>query len=299
LADEARKVAAPSHRPLPVGPGLRPDSLSGHLPSWVRSRSGTAVSGKTTQQIRIAHAAFYRLSYGMIIGGLFDGVTVPKRSNRAGHVVSAFVRERLRANLAEVDGVKPTVETVLADTLEESIATVLEPLGGGAATTATVIAAAPLSTREWQIFVINAGNSRATVFAPDGTITPITRLKPPGTPFTAVNTLTSGYRYKVEASKLTIPAGAILLLTSDGVHDHVSDTAIWFTLGRAVEAALRVPGRGQTEGIVERLVRSFAEDIVEYGTRVQAQTQKTDDATALALLLGDPTAALDQKRLIG
>src|SRR5689334_10485508 len=36
-----------------------PDSLSGHLPAWVRSRSGTRATGATTQNLRIAHAAFF------------------------------------------------------------------------------------------------------------------------------------------------------------------------------------------------------------------------------------------------
>src|SRR4051794_38715156 len=71
-----------------------------------------------------------RLEDGTVIAGLFDGVTVPKRMNRSGHAVCAFVRERLKSGLVERDGRRPSVETVLAATIQDS-AGVLEKVGGG------------------------------------------------------------------------------------------------------------------------------------------------------------------------
>jgi serine/threonine protein phosphatase PrpC len=299
---------------LSDGSRPRPDSLSGHLPAWVRSRSGTSASGETTQRLRIAHAAFFalatqtaayknenddatfleRLADGMIIAGLFDGVTIPKRNNRSGWAVAAFIRERLRATLVETDGRRPVVETVLSNAMEESVA-VLEKLGGGAATTATVVVAAPMPTREWRVYVINAGNSRATAFRTDGTIEPITRIKPPGTPFAAVNTLTRGYTYRLEITKQTVGAGTLLLLTSDGVHDHVPDTRIWADLGRAVESTLSEPGPWRSAGAIERLARGFTESVVERATGAQGN-ERSDDTTAMALVIGDPSQELAEKR---
>lgn len=286
-----------------------PDSLSGYLPGWVRGRTWTAASGKQTQSLRLALPAFYacatqtaaykyenddatfveRLWDGTIIAGIFDGVTIPKRNTRAGHAVSTFIREKLRATLVEVDGRRPVIEECLASAIEEAVG-VLDGLGGGGATTATVLVAEPMRTRDWRLYVLNAGNSRATVFLPDGTLVPITRIKPAGTSFAAVNTLTAGYRYKREASKATTPAGTIALMTSDGVHDHVADTDVWTDLGRAVEATLRRP-----EPSVERLVRTFMEGVVRRATAAQDEAKRPDDTTALALLLGDPTEAFAQK----
>jgi serine/threonine protein phosphatase PrpC len=306
VAGGTAAVPAPNH----IIP--RPDSLSGFLPGWVRSKSWTAASGKTTQSLRMALPASFaqatqtaaykfenddasfieRLAEGTLVAGLFDGVTVPKRHHRAGHAVAAFVRERLRAHLVETDGRRPIVENVLASAIEEAVF-VLDRLGGGAATTATVLVAVPMRTRDWRLYVINAGNSRATAFLPDGTVEPLTVVKPAGTSFAAVNTLTAGYRYRREASKVTKLAGTIVLLTSDGVHDHVPDSKVWQELGRAVEATLQA---SPSAGAVERLARTFAENTVVRATRAQEAIQRTDDATAVALVLGDPSGALDQKR---
>ncbi len=293
----------------PVKP--RPDSLSGHLPAWVRSRSGTTATGATTQKIRVALSAFFaqatqtatykfdnddatfleRLSDGMIIAGLFDGVTIPKRDHRTGHALSAFIKERLRETLIEKDGRRPIVEEVLANAMQDSVG-VLDRLGGGAATTATVLVALPMPNGDWRLYVINAGNSRATLFLPDGTLEPITRIKPPGTPFAAINTLSQGYLYKRETAKLTAPAGTIVLLTSDGIHDHVADMDVWFDLGRAVNATIE----GPSEHLVERLTRAFVEGLVEHASEVHARVQRSDDTTAIALVLSDPTRELSQKR---
>lgn len=304
----ANTEASPTQHIVPS-----PDSLSGRLPGSVRSRIWTAASGKTTQSLRLALPATFaqatqtaaykfenddasfveRLSEGTVVAGLFDGVTVPKRHHRAGHAVAAFVRERLRANLVEVGGRRPVVENVLASALEEAVGR-LEGLGGGAATTATVVVAVPMRTRDWRVYVINAGNSRAAACRPDGTLDALTIAKPAGTAFAAVNTLTAGYRYRREASKVTAAAGTIVLLTSDGVHDHVPDRGIWQEHGRAVESVLRQP-RG--DDAVERLIRAFVENTVTRATAAQERIQRPDDATAVALLLGDPTTELDQKRV--
>jgi serine/threonine protein phosphatase PrpC len=240
-------------------------------------------------------AAFVeRLPDGTVIVGLFDGVTVPKRSNRSGHAVCAFVRDRLKADLVERDGRRPSVETVLAATIQDS-AGVLEKVGGGAGTTATVVVAVPVSTGSWRLYVINAGNSRATVFLPDGTLEPITRIKPPGTPFAAVNTLSYGYAYKLESTRATVSAGTLLLLTSDGVHDHIPDTAIWAGLGRAMQGVLE-GGAEATGGILQRLASSFADAVVKHAATAQETARLSDDSTVLALLLDAPVAILEQKR---
>src|SRR4051812_14154359 len=101
-ADIGRRKTDP---PLRDGITLRPDSASGHLPGWVRSRLTTTAAGVTTQSLRMALPTFFglatqtaaykyenddatfldRLGDGTVIAGLFDGVTVPKRNNRAGH----------------------------------------------------------------------------------------------------------------------------------------------------------------------------------------------------------------------
>jgi len=235
---------------------------------------------------------------GLILAGLFDGVTLPGRSLRAGHIVGAFVRERLRTALSERDheGRPPIIANVLARAVEDSV-NVLDDLGGGAATTATVVVAAPMRTREWRLYVINAGNSRATAFLPDGTITPLTRPKPPGTSFAAINTLTAGFRYHREASTMTAPSGTTLLFTSDGIHDNIPDSRVWVTLGRTVESSLIEPS--QASPVVPRLARAFVESIVEQAVRVQERAQRPDDATALAVVLGDPTPAFEPKRQRG
>jgi len=291
----------------------RPDCHSGHLPGWVRSRLWTAASGKTTQSLRLAlpvsfgvatQTAAYklenddatvleRLAEGTLVAGIFDGVTIPRRNHRAGHTVAAFVRERLRANLLEADGRRPIVENVLASAIEESVG-VLERLGGGAATTATVLVAVPMRTRDWRLYLINAGNSRATAFHADGTVEPLTLIKPVGASFAAVNTLTAGYRYRREASKVTKPAGTLVLLTSDGVHDHVPDRTIWADLGRAVESVLRAP---HSDSDLERLVRAFVENAVARAVVAQQRIARPDDTTAMAILLGDPGVELAQKRV--
>jgi serine/threonine protein phosphatase PrpC len=293
---------------------LRPDSLSGHLASWIRGRSGVPTSSKATQSLRVALPAFFaqatqtaayknenddatfveRLADGSIIAGVFDGVTVPSRNHRAGHAVSAFVRDQLRSGLVEKDERRPSAEAVLSAVIEDAVG-VLEKLGGGAATTASVLAAVPMPTRDWRVFVINAGNSRATALLPDGTVEAITRVKPPGTPFAAVNTLSRGYTYKLEISRLTAAAGSTLLLTSDGIHDHIPDTRIWRCLGAAVEASIQQSRRMPGELMVERLARDFVVRLVEEATAAQARAQQSDDATAFALILGDPTEALLQK----
>jgi serine/threonine protein phosphatase PrpC len=285
-----------------TGLPLRPDSLSGRLAGWTRA-SRTALPAFFAQGTQTASykqenddATFLeRLPEGLIAAGLFDGVTVPKRHYRAGRAVSTWVSERLRTALAEVEGRPPLVENVLSATLEDAVTEVLDPLGGGAGTTATVVVAVPLRDGDWRVYTINAGNSRATLFLPDGTVYPLTRLKPPGTPFVAVNTLSSGYRYQVETSKVTAAAGTLVLLTSDGIHDHVRDSSIWVDLGRAVEAAL--DGELGARDVAERLTRAFVEDVIARATAAQAEVQRPDDTTALALLLGDPTADLESKRL--
>jgi serine/threonine protein phosphatase PrpC len=240
-----------------------------------------------------------RFPDGSVVAGLFDGVTVPKRSNRSGHAVCAFVQERLKTGLVERDGRRPVVEMVLAGALTDASA-VLEKVGGGAGTTATVVVGIPMPTGSWRLYVINAGNSRATVFLPDGTLEPITRIKPPGTPFAAVNTLSPGYTYKLESSRTTVPGGTLVLLTSDGIHDHIPDTTIWSVLGRAVHGVLGANGNGAAPagGLLQRLARGFADTVVERAAAVQDQKHQSDDATALALLLDAPVATLEQKRII-
>jgi hypothetical protein len=151
-----------------------------------------------------------------------------------------------------------------------------------------------MRTRDWRLYLINAGNSRATAFLPDGSVEPLTVVKPAGSSFAAINTLTAGYRYRREATQVTKLQCTIVLLTSDGVHDHVPDSKVWQELGRAVEATLRAP---QSDEAVERLARTFAENAVARATRAQEAVQRTDDATAVALVLGDPLGALDQKRI--
>lgn len=297
--------------PNPIAP--RPDSLSGRLPGWLKNRHWTAASGKTTQSLRVALPASYalatqtaayklenddatfveRLAEGAIVAGLFDGVTVPRRNHRAGHVVASFVRDRLRAHLVESEGRRVIVENVLATALEEAVG-LLDNIGGGAATTATVLVASPTSAGDWRLHIVNAGNSRALACLPDGTFEPLTMAKPAGTSFAAINTLSAGYRYQREASKVTKPAGTLLLLTSDGVHDHVPDRAVWSDLGRAVQSVVAAP---RTDDGPERIARAFVENVVARAAAAQACIQRTDDATAVALVLGDPAAALDQKRV--
>jgi serine/threonine protein phosphatase PrpC len=288
-------------------PSASPDivsTLSGALPGWSPGRPGVPA-----RPVFFAHAtrtASYkndnddavfveRLPDGMVVAGLFDGVTVPKRNNRSGHAVCAYVRDRLKVTLVERDGRRPVVETVVAAALQESVA-LLEKAGGGAATTATVLVGMAMPTGSWRLYVINAGNSRATVFLPDGTLEPITRIKPPGTPFAAVNTLSQGYAYKLESTRATVPPGTLVLLTSDGIHDHVPDTAIWGGLGSAVQAVLNGNGAGQTGGLLQRLARGFADVVVERAVRAQERAHLSDDSTALALLLDAPVATLEQKR---
>jgi hypothetical protein len=191
---------------------IQADCFSGHLPGWVRSRFGGPASAKQgTQELRIAlpvsfaqatRTASYknenddatfleRLADGFLVSALFDGVTIPKRNYRAGHAVAGFVREHLRSQLVDRDGRRPVVETVLGNALQEAVSA-LEKLGGCAATTATVLVAAPMRSGEWRLYAVNAGNSRATVFAPDGTLDPLTRVKPPGTPVAALTPLSHG-----------------------------------------------------------------------------------------------------------
>ena len=291
----------------------RPDSLSGRLSGWVKNRPGAGMTDSPRLPLSASFAqatqtASYktdnddatfldRLPDGMIAAGLFDGVTIPKRNYRAGQAVATWVRDRLRTTLVENEGRAPVIETTLSTVIEDAVSAVLDPLGGGAATTATVVVALPIRTGEWRLYTINAGNSRATLFLPDGSVEPLTRIKPPGTSFVAVNTLSSGYRYKVETSKVTVAAGTIVLLTSDGIHDHVRDSMMWVDLGRAVESALDGASLGSRD-TVERLTRAFVEDVVARATVAQAAVQRPDDTTALAVLLGDPTPALEQKRPI-
>lgn len=307
-AEKSATHAAPA--PDFAGVSHSPDAFSGHLAAWTRTRAGASAPGKTAPTVRRALPAFFaqatqtaayksenddasfveRLANGTVVAGLFDGVTVPSRNHRAGHAICASVRERLRGNLLDKED-PHDVENVLANVIDEAVG-LLEKLGGGAATTATVIAAVPLPTREWYLHVINAGNSRATAFMPDGTLDAITRVKPPGTPFAAVNTLSRGYAYKLEMSKLILPEGTLLLLTSDGIHDHIPDSRLWRNLGGAVEKAIARLRSAEPNGVVERLVRDFAVRLVEDATAAQERMQQTDDATAFALVLGDPTAAL-------
>jgi serine/threonine protein phosphatase PrpC len=292
-------------RKMPVASAETVSSLSGALPAWSPGRAGSPARpvffAQTTRTAPYKNdnddASFVeRLADGTVLAGLFDGVTIPKRSYRTGHMVSAFVRDRLKVRLApRDDGRRPIVETELASAIQDSVA-VLEKTGGGAATTATVVAAVPMSTGSWRTYVINAGNSRATLFLPDGTLQPLTRLKPPGTPFAAVNTLSHGYLYKLELSKVTLPAGSIVLLTSDGIHDHVPDDTLWAVLGRAVQAVLVGGGDPSAGGLIQRLARRFTDAVVESATEAQERARLADDATALALLLDAPVATLEQKR---
>jgi serine/threonine protein phosphatase PrpC len=310
-------AAARQRAPEAVVDGIapRPDGISGHLPGWLRSRSTTTAAGTASHSFRMALPAYFaqatqtaaykyenddatfveRLGDGLVIAALFDGVTIPKRHNRAGHAVSAFVRERLRASLLETDGRRPIVETVLAKALEDAVG-VLERVGGGAATTATVVVAAPIRHGDWRLYTINAGNSRATLLLPDGTLDPMTRVKPPGTSFAIANTLTAGYRYKLETSKVTVPQGSIVLFTSDGVHDHLRDSEIWVDLGRTVQEILAEADRLDSRGLVEPLLRRFTETLVSHAAATQAKAARPDDTTALALVLGDPSRSFDQKR---
>jgi serine/threonine protein phosphatase PrpC len=310
----AETAPGPTAEPLVDGITPRPDGLSGHLPGWLRSRSVTAANGTTSASFRIALPALFaqatqtaayknenddatfveRLGDGLIIAGLFDGVTVPKRHNRAGHVIAGFVRERLRSALVETDGRRPIVESILAKALEDAVG-VLERVGGGAATTATVVVASPIRHGDWRLYTINAGNSRATLLLPDGTLDPMTRVKPPGTSFAIANTLTAGYRYKLETSKVTAPAGSTVLFTSDGVHDHLRDSEMWIDLGRSVEASLLDARQMGARGLAERVLRTFAETLVTHATVTQTRSARPDDTTAMTLLLGDPAKALEQK----
>jgi serine/threonine protein phosphatase PrpC len=315
-SNSVSEIKTPLPGTHPAATRTLPDCVSGYLPGWVRSRFGGPASAKQgTQELRIAlpvsfaqatRTAIYknenddatfleRMADGGLVCALFDGVTIPKRNYRAGHAVSSFVRDFLRTHLVDRDGRRPVVETVLANALQESVG-VFEKLGGGAATTASVVVGVPMRDGDWRLYAVNAGNSRATIFAPDGTLDPLTRVKPPGTPFAALNTLSHGYPYKLESTKLTVPAGTIVLLTSDGVHDHIRDTEIWSALGSATATVLGEAWKAPESGVLERLARLFVERVVEQSTLAQERVQRPDDTTALAVLLGDPIDALAQKR---
>src|SRR5262245_28520955 len=119
-----------SSGPVPGSIQQEPDGLA--LPVFFAQATRTAAYKQESDDATFAE----RLADGRILAGLFDGVTLPGRSVRPGHVVGAFVRERLRTALMGRDGEgrAPIIANVLARAIEDA-GSVLDGLGGGAATT--------------------------------------------------------------------------------------------------------------------------------------------------------------------
>src|SRR5262245_10508796 len=87
-------------QPSGPGPGStehKPDGFA--LPVFFAQATRTASYKQDNDDATFAE----RLADGLILAGLFDGVTLPKRTVRPGHVVGAFVRERLRTTLVARD----------------------------------------------------------------------------------------------------------------------------------------------------------------------------------------------------